>query len=187
MVHQQNDLERCQSVAVKKFQSICSQYGIDGRFVISIHDEVRYLVKSEDRYRAALALQVSSYVLTKNWIFLTSKPRRAFFQSILGNPESERWSNLNIERSLEFSRQYQDYYFCKKTGGFEVRNIVEDSPCMNLQTCSINTTASDQLHAMSLRKNVNLKRSKKLGHLFRMVMPAPVAIQANQLTLYRPH
>ena len=33
-------------------------YNIDGRFVISIHDEVRYLVKSEDRYRAALALQV---------------------------------------------------------------------------------------------------------------------------------
>ena len=37
---------------------IMDVYGIDGRFVISIHDEVRYLVKSEDRYRAALALQV---------------------------------------------------------------------------------------------------------------------------------
>jgi len=33
-------------------------YDIDARFVISIHDEVRYLVKSEDRYRAGLALQV---------------------------------------------------------------------------------------------------------------------------------
>jgi DNA polymerase I-like protein with 3'-5' exonuclease and polymerase domains len=27
-------------------------YDIDGRFAISIHDEVRYLVKEEDRYRS---------------------------------------------------------------------------------------------------------------------------------------
>ncbi|XP_038067395.1 DNA polymerase subunit gamma-1-like [Patiria miniata] len=36
------------------------QYHIDGRFCISIHDEVRYLVTSEDRYRAALALQITN-------------------------------------------------------------------------------------------------------------------------------
>ena len=30
------------------------------RFCISIHDEVRYLVKSEDRYRAALALHITN-------------------------------------------------------------------------------------------------------------------------------
>ncbi|KAM9311357.1 DNA polymerase subunit gamma-1 [Gastrophryne carolinensis] len=36
------------------------EYGIDGRFCISIHDEVRYLVCSEDRYRAALALQITN-------------------------------------------------------------------------------------------------------------------------------
>ncbi|KAH0620033.1 hypothetical protein JD844_014545 [Phrynosoma platyrhinos] len=36
------------------------EYGIDGRFCISIHDEVRYLVQSEDRYRAALALQITN-------------------------------------------------------------------------------------------------------------------------------
>jgi len=30
------------------------------RFCISIHDEVRYLVKSEDRYRAALALHLTN-------------------------------------------------------------------------------------------------------------------------------
>ncbi|PIK41139.1 putative DNA polymerase subunit gamma-1-like [Apostichopus japonicus] len=35
-------------------------YKIDGRFSISIHDEVRYLVKSEDRYKAALALQIAN-------------------------------------------------------------------------------------------------------------------------------
>lgn len=31
-----------------------------GRFSISIHDEVRYLVASRDRYRAALALHVTN-------------------------------------------------------------------------------------------------------------------------------
>uniref|UniRef100_A0A8C5MAS0 DNA polymerase subunit gamma-1 n=1 Tax=Leptobrachium leishanense TaxID=445787 RepID=A0A8C5MAS0_9ANUR len=36
------------------------EYDIDGRFCISIHDEVRYLVQSEDRYRAALALQITN-------------------------------------------------------------------------------------------------------------------------------
>lgn len=41
------------------------EYDIDGRFCISIHDEVRYLVSSEDRYRAALALQVSN-LLTRS-------------------------------------------------------------------------------------------------------------------------
>ena len=39
---------------------LLEQYGIDGRFCISIHDEVRYLVASEDRHRAALALQITN-------------------------------------------------------------------------------------------------------------------------------
>lgn len=28
--------------------------------MISVHDEIRYLVKEEDKYRAALALQISN-------------------------------------------------------------------------------------------------------------------------------
>ncbi|XP_063781860.1 DNA polymerase subunit gamma-1 isoform X1 [Pseudophryne corroboree] len=40
-------------------------YDIDGRFCISIHDEVRYLVHSEDRHRAALALQITN-LLTRS-------------------------------------------------------------------------------------------------------------------------
>ncbi|XP_077174016.1 DNA polymerase subunit gamma-1 isoform X2 [Paroedura picta] len=39
---------------------LCEQFSINGRFCISIHDEVRYLVQSEDRYRAALALQIAN-------------------------------------------------------------------------------------------------------------------------------
>nr|XP_056722079.1 DNA polymerase subunit gamma-1 [Euleptes europaea] len=39
---------------------LCEEFGVNGRFCISIHDEVRYLVQSEDRYRAALALQITN-------------------------------------------------------------------------------------------------------------------------------
>lgn len=39
---------------------LMEEYDIDGRFCISIHDEVRYLVKREDCYRAALALQITN-------------------------------------------------------------------------------------------------------------------------------
>lgn len=41
------------------------EHDIDGRFCISIHDEVRYLVRSEDRHRAALALQITN-LLTRS-------------------------------------------------------------------------------------------------------------------------
>ncbi|KIM24796.1 hypothetical protein M408DRAFT_331614 [Serendipita vermifera MAFF 305830] len=35
-------------------------YSIQARYMISVHDEVRYLVKEEDKYRAALALQIAN-------------------------------------------------------------------------------------------------------------------------------
>lgn len=39
---------------------LCETYGIDARFMLSVHDEVRYLARDEDRYRAALALQIAN-------------------------------------------------------------------------------------------------------------------------------
>lgn len=36
------------------------KYDIHARYLISVHDELRYLVKDEDRYRAALALQIAN-------------------------------------------------------------------------------------------------------------------------------
>ncbi|EJU01791.1 hypothetical protein DACRYDRAFT_94814 [Dacryopinax primogenitus] len=36
------------------------KYDISARYLISVHDELRYLVKDEDRYRAALALQIAN-------------------------------------------------------------------------------------------------------------------------------
>ncbi|KAK4324507.1 hypothetical protein Pmani_004853 [Petrolisthes manimaculis] len=42
------------------------KYEISGRFCISIHDEVRYMVASEDCHRAALALQITN-LLTRSY------------------------------------------------------------------------------------------------------------------------
>ncbi|GAA6027167.1 hypothetical protein JCM8097_002449 [Rhodosporidiobolus ruineniae] len=39
---------------------LTKRFEIDARYLISVHDEVRYLVKEEDKYRAALALQVAN-------------------------------------------------------------------------------------------------------------------------------
>ncbi|KAF9077748.1 gamma DNA-directed DNA polymerase [Rhodocollybia butyracea] len=36
------------------------KYDIGARYLISVHDELRYLVKEEDRFRAALALQIAN-------------------------------------------------------------------------------------------------------------------------------
>ncbi|EGX89300.1 DNA polymerase gamma [Cordyceps militaris CM01] len=36
------------------------RFAIDARLAITVHDEIRYLVKDEDRYRAAMALQVAN-------------------------------------------------------------------------------------------------------------------------------
>lgn len=44
---------------------LCEEHAINARFCISIHDEVRYLVCSEDRHRAALALQITN-LLTRS-------------------------------------------------------------------------------------------------------------------------
>jgi DNA polymerase gamma 1 len=40
------------------------RFNLDARLAITVHDEIRYLVKSEDRYKAAMALQVAN-VLTR--------------------------------------------------------------------------------------------------------------------------
>lgn len=39
---------------------LARRFNIDARLALSVHDEIRYLVKSEDKYRAAMALQVAN-------------------------------------------------------------------------------------------------------------------------------
>ena len=63
-----------------------AEYDIDGRFAISIHDEVRYMVRAQDRYRAALALQIANlYVraLFAHQLGMNDLPQSvAFFSAI---------------------------------------------------------------------------------------------------------
>ena len=39
---------------------LIARFNLDARLAITVHDEIRYLVKSEDRYKAAMALQVAN-------------------------------------------------------------------------------------------------------------------------------
>lgn len=39
---------------------VTRRFNIDARLAITVHDEIRYLVKEEDKYRAAMALQVAN-------------------------------------------------------------------------------------------------------------------------------
>ncbi|PWN90388.1 hypothetical protein FA10DRAFT_286099 [Acaromyces ingoldii] len=45
---------------IASMEHLCRSYDIDARFMISVHDEVRYLARDEDAHRAALALQVAN-------------------------------------------------------------------------------------------------------------------------------
>ena len=45
---------------ITAMEHLLKKYSIEARYMISVHDEVRYLVKEEDKYRAALALQIAN-------------------------------------------------------------------------------------------------------------------------------
>ncbi|KAI8974832.1 gamma DNA-directed DNA polymerase [Trametes punicea] len=45
---------------IVSMEHLIAKYNIQARYLISVHDELRYLVKEEDRYRAALALQIAN-------------------------------------------------------------------------------------------------------------------------------
>lgn len=45
---------------VTSMDYLIRKYKLGARLAITVHDEIRYLVKSEDRYRAAMALQVAN-------------------------------------------------------------------------------------------------------------------------------
>lgn len=45
---------------IVSMEYLIAKYNIQARYLISVHDEVRYLVKDEDKYRATLALQIAN-------------------------------------------------------------------------------------------------------------------------------
>lgn len=45
---------------VVSMEYLCRRYNIDARLALTVHDEIRYLAKTEDKYRCAMALQVAN-------------------------------------------------------------------------------------------------------------------------------
>jgi DNA polymerase gamma 1 len=45
---------------IVSMEYLIKAFGIDARLSLTVHDEIRYLVKEEDAYRAAMALQISN-------------------------------------------------------------------------------------------------------------------------------
>ncbi|KAF2838443.1 DNA polymerase gamma [Patellaria atrata CBS 101060] len=45
---------------IVSMEYLCKRFNIEARLAITVHDEIRYLVKEEDKYRAAMALQVAN-------------------------------------------------------------------------------------------------------------------------------
>lgn len=39
---------------------LCRRYNVDARLALTVHDEIRYLAREEDKYRCAMALQVAN-------------------------------------------------------------------------------------------------------------------------------
>ena len=48
---------------------LCKTYDIDARFMLSVHDEVRYLSREEDKLRTALALQIANLWTRAMFVF----------------------------------------------------------------------------------------------------------------------
>jgi DNA polymerase gamma 1 len=63
---------------------------IQGRFLLSIHDEIRFLVVEKQKYLAAFALQISNL-----WT-------RAYFASRVGIPDLPLVFQVNVECSFLF-------------------------------------------------------------------------------------
>jgi DNA polymerase gamma 1 len=45
---------------IVSMEYLCRRYNIQARLALTVHDEIRYLSKSEDKYRTAMALQVAN-------------------------------------------------------------------------------------------------------------------------------
>ncbi|EJD06109.1 uncharacterized protein FOMMEDRAFT_153471 [Fomitiporia mediterranea MF3/22] len=45
---------------IVSMEHLIAKYDIKARYLMSVHDELRYLVREEDKYRAALALQIAN-------------------------------------------------------------------------------------------------------------------------------
>ena len=45
---------------IVSMEYLCRRYNVDARLALTVHDEIRYLSKEEDKYRCAMALQIAN-------------------------------------------------------------------------------------------------------------------------------
>lgn len=77
---------------ITSMDHLCRTYDIEARFMLSVHDEVRYLAKEGDGYRAALALQVAN---------LWTRAMFAFKLEMEGLPEGVAWfAQVDLDKVL---------------------------------------------------------------------------------------
>ncbi|KAF2122658.1 DNA polymerase family A-domain-containing protein [Lophiotrema nucula] len=78
---------------IVSMEYLTRRYNLDARLAITVHDEIRYLVKEKDKYRAAMALQVANV-----WT-------RAMFSQQMGINELPQscayFSAVDIDHSLD--------------------------------------------------------------------------------------
>ncbi|KAF8328298.1 DNA polymerase family A-domain-containing protein [Amanita rubescens] len=77
---------------IVSMEYLIKRYHIQARYLISVHDELRYLVKEEDKYRAALALQISNLWTRAMFVYMLGMDdlgRRVFFGVSLPIPPGE--------------------------------------------------------------------------------------------------
>nr|SVE87207.1 EOG090X00SQ [Daphnia similis] len=107
-------------------------YKIEGRFSISIHDEVRYIIKEEDKFRAALALQIANLwtrCMFSYQMNLYDLPQAvAFFSSVDIDKVLRKETNIDCQTPsnpyglkqgyrIDFGCSYDIYQILEKTGG----------------------------------------------------------------------
>nr|SVE79946.1 EOG090X00SQ [Daphnia magna] len=107
-------------------------YKIEGRFSISIHDEVRYIIKEDDKFRAALALQIANLwtrCMFSYQMNLYDLPQAvAFFSSVDIDTVLRKETNMDCQTPsnpyglkqgyrIDFGCSYDIYQILEKTGG----------------------------------------------------------------------
>nr|CAG4646028.1 EOG090X00SQ [Macrothrix elegans] len=111
---------------------LCDSFNIEGRFCISIHDEVRYIIKEEDKFRAALALQITNLWTRSMFAFqlgIYDLPQSvAFFSSVDIDTVLRKETNLDCQTpsnphglkqgyGIPFGTSYDIYQIIELTKG----------------------------------------------------------------------
>nr|CAG8445406.1 12899_t:CDS:2 [Entrophospora candida] len=113
-------------------QYLIEKYDIKARFMISIYDEIRFLVEEHDSYRAALALQISNL-----WT-------RAMFSYMMGIED--------LPLSTAFFSTVDIDHVLRKGAGTSCKTVSYDCNIENGESLTIHELLK---HQISLQKNNN--------------------------------